>query len=118
MKISGDGAKFSKSTNIILTSFAILETQQNILSARGNLQICVYKPIQTILIYHLIYIMFLTGNHTFAAIQGPECYDALSTGLQPCFDTIRSLLDNPSMTVNGLPCTLEFFLGGDYKVIL
>ncbi len=56
------------------------------------------------------------GNYTFAAVRGQEGYDIPSAKLQLCIDEIHSLLDHPIMTVDGVPCALEFFLGGDYKV--
>lgn len=35
VKISGDGARFSKSSNLILMSFALPQLQENILSGAG-----------------------------------------------------------------------------------
>jgi hypothetical protein len=43
VKISGDGARFSKSSNLILMSFSLPELQENILSGAGIVIIILYS---------------------------------------------------------------------------
>ena len=43
VKISGDGARFSKSSNLILMSFSLPELQKNILSGAGIIHAHIYS---------------------------------------------------------------------------
>ncbi|KAL5497013.1 hypothetical protein EMCRGX_G013406 [Ephydatia muelleri] len=58
IKLSGDGAKFSRCSNFFLVSFAILHLEQRVLSPRDN--------------------------HTVAVVKMPECHDILATTLNHC----------------------------------
>ena len=57
-----------------------------------------------------------TGNHTFAAMVAEESYSSISTGFKEVTESINSLLENPSITVNDTTFQLEIILGGDHKV--
>ena len=57
-----------------------------------------------------------TGNTTFAAVVGNEDYDTLKEALSPVLLQMNTLLTSPTVEVEGSTHTVEFFLGGDYKV--
>lgn len=58
----------------------------------------------------------IIGNHTFAGLKADESYENLSGGFGDVMAQLNSLIDNPVIEVNETKYTLEFFLGGDYKV--
>ena len=55
------------------------------------------------------------GNHTVAVIKGEESYEALES-FKPILDDINNLVQNNKIEKAGKSYSLEFFLGGDYKV--
>ena len=67
IKLSGDGAKFSRCSNFFLVSFAILNLEQHVLSPRGKLAISF-----VVAAWHCLW----TDNHTVAVVKMPECQDA------------------------------------------
>lgn len=58
----------------------------------------------------------ITGNHTIAVIKTSEDYDNLRAGLANVTSTVNELIKVGFIMVNGQKVTLEFYLGGDYKV--
>lgn len=113
MKISGDGAKFSKSSNIILLSFSFPGFQQTALSGAGK-QLYVAKP------HHTMLCVLLTenviGNHTFAAINAQENYDTLSSDMNDVMKSINNLVAKPEIEIGDKIYTLDIIMGSDYKV--
>ena len=110
MKISGDGAKFSKSSNIILLSFSLPGFQQAALSGAG-MQHYMYNP------WHYVYVCTLiTGNHTFAAINAQENYDTLSSDMNDVMKSINCLIAKPEVTISGDTYTMDIIMGSEYKV--
>ena len=57
-----------------------------------------------------------TGNHTFTALKAEENYANIKSGMSEVIDTIKELITDPKLTVNGIPYKLNILLGGDYKV--
>lgn len=55
VKISGDGAKMSRTTNFMLLSFSLLETGEKVMSSKGNRTLCI--------------------------VNGPEKYDTLKSSM-------------------------------------
>ena len=55
------------------------------------------------------------GNHTVAVIKGEESYEALES-FKPVLDDINKLIQHNKIEIAGKSYSLEFFLGGDYKV--
>ena len=55
------------------------------------------------------------GNHTVAVIKGEESYEALES-FKPILDDINNLVQHNKIEIAGKSYSLEFFLGGDYKV--
>ena len=49
---------------------------------------------------------------------GKECYDTMAISFKEIFNEINQLISDKSIDVDGKMIQLEFFLGGDYKVIL
>ena len=120
VKLSGDGAKFSKSSNFILLSFSFLDLHSQVLTGRGNKQLL--WSIEPTLILQTIH---NTGNNTFAAVCADESYWSLKEGLEPVLDEINAIVKPPTsssnctaLDVEGTTYELECFLGGDYKVKL
>ena len=91
VKLSGDGARMTRSTNFKMFSFALLQ-QGNVMSSKSN--------------------------RTVAIINGKEDYQTLKTALPDFFDEVNSLIETGSLLVDGNKVKLEFFLGGDYKFLL
>ena len=58
----------------------------------------------------------ITGNHTIAVIKTSEDYDNLRAGLANVTSTVNELIKAGFIMINGKKVTLEFYLGGDYKV--
>ena len=57
------------------------------------------------------------GNHTFAVVRGMENYHLLKDGFKPVLQEIQELIKKKVVEVKGEIYELDFFLGGDYKVI-
>ena len=91
VKLSGDGARMTRSTNFMMFSFALLQ-QGNVMSSKSN--------------------------RTVAIINGKEDYQTLKTALPDFFDEVNFLIETGSLLVDGNEVKLEFFLGGDYKFLL
>jgi hypothetical protein len=92
VKISGDGANMTRSSNFILMSFAILQSTDDVLAAKGN--------------------------HTIAVVKGKEDYDVLKHCFRDVFNDINDMLREKKLDLGEDTVNLEFFLGGDYKFIL
>ena len=60
----------------------------------------------------------LLGNHAFAIVCGKECYESIAKSFQEVFREINELVAAGEIEVNGHRIPLEFFLGGDYKVMI
>lgn len=92
VKISGDGANMTRSSNYILMTFALLDASEDIMAAKGN--------------------------HTIAVVRGKEDYDTLKDSFKDVFQEINEMVAQEKIAVNEGTVNLEFFLGGDYKFIL
>ena len=92
IKISGNGAKITHSSNFVLLSLSLLQQKDAVMSARGN--------------------------HTIAVVKGEEKYDTLKESFQKFFDEINALNRSKKLTIDGRDYNVELFLGGDYKFIL
>jgi hypothetical protein len=91
VKLSGDGARMTRSTNFMMFSFALFQ-QNNVMSSKSN--------------------------RSVAIINGKEDYETLMTALPDFFDEVNSLIEKGTLLVDGKEVKLEFFLGGDYKFLL
>lgn len=92
IKISGDGARMTRNSSFILTSFALLDLGDDVMAAKGN--------------------------HTIAVVKGKENYSTLQESFGDVFQEINKLNSEKKIKVNDRVINLEFFLGGDYKFIL
>ena len=92
VKLSGDGARMSRTTNFMMMSFTLLQLNESVMSPKHN--------------------------RTVAIINGPEKYATLKASLSPFFREVNELISNGSTTVDGQNVQLEFFLGGDMKFLL
>lgn len=92
IKINGDGARMTQNSNFVLLSFSILQTDEEVMTAKGN--------------------------RTLAILNGKEDYSSLKESFGSIFDEINSMISDTKITVNGHELETEFFLGGDYKHIL
>ena len=57
------------------------------------------------------------GNHTIAIVKGKEEYDTLKESLANIINEVNKLVEEGHLMVNGQKVDLEFYMGGDYKVI-
>ena len=92
IKISGDGAKMTNNSNFILLSFAILQTGESVMSAKGN--------------------------RTIGIVNGKEDYSTIKESFGDIISEINKLVAARKVNVEGKNINIEFFLGGDYKFIL
>ena len=89
VKISGDRARMTRNTTFIILSFALLQNNSHLMSARGN--------------------------NTIAIVKGSENYITLKESFANVFSDINDLNSMTKITINGKEIKLEFFLGGDYE---
>lgn len=61
---------------------------------------------------------FIVGNHAFAILCGKECYESMAESFKEVFGEINKIISEGGIDVDGEKIQLEFFLGGDYKVVL
>ena len=92
VKLSGDGARMSRTTNFMMMSFTLLQLKESVMSSKHN--------------------------RTVAIINGPEKYETLKTALSPLFDEVNQLISKGTISIDGEDIQLEFFLGGDMKFLL
>ena len=97
VKLSGDGAKFSRCSSFFLLSLSLLNLQQRVLSP--------------------LFILFSIDNHTIEVINMPEKYDFLATALDPLLSEIKELMALKMVQVDRKSYESEFYLGGDLKVM-
>jgi hypothetical protein len=92
IKISGDGAQMSRSTNFMMFSFAMLQLDENVMSSKTN--------------------------KTVAIVNGPEKYETMKTSLSDFFCEVNELIEKKTLLVDGEDIELDIFLGGDMKFLL
>ena len=92
IKINGDGARMTRNSNFILLSFSILQTEESVMSAKGN--------------------------RTLGIVNGSESYHTIKESFQSLFREVNDLIATGKITVDGQEVKTEFYLGGDYKFIL
>ena len=90
MKISGDGARMTRTSNYILMSFGKLQSSDDIMSAKGNHTTAVVK-----------------GNHTTAVVKGKEDYDLLRECFADVFRDINKVVTEKKIDLNGETVNLE-----------
>ena len=92
IKINGDGARMTRNSNFILLSFSILQTEESVMSAKGN--------------------------RTLGIVNGTESYHTIKESFQSLFNEVNDLTAKGKMNVDGQEIKTELYLGGDYKFIL
>lgn len=90
VKLSGDGARMTRSTNFMMFSFALLQ-KPNVMSSKSN--------------------------RTVAIVNGKEEYETLASSLKDFFQEVNSLIEQGAILIDGQKVKLEFFLGGDFKFL-
>ncbi|XP_048580720.1 uncharacterized protein LOC125561179 [Nematostella vectensis] len=91
VKISGDGAKMSRTTNFMILSFSLLQSGE-------------YNASK--------------GNHTIGIVNGPEQYETLKVSYNSLIKDINEHVKAKKVTLGDKEIPLEFFLGGDLKFLL
>ena len=92
IKLSGDGAQMSRSTNFMMFSFSLPQLDETVMSAKGN--------------------------RTVAIVNGPEKYETLKTSFSDLFGKVHELIRNKTIPIDGEDLELYFFLGGDMQFLL
>lgn len=92
IKISGDGAQMSRSTNFMMFSFALLQLDEGVMSSKSN--------------------------RTVAIVNGPEKYETMKISLSNFFCEVNELIRQKTILIDGENIELDFFLGGDMKFLL
>ena len=82
----------TNNSNFILLSFAILQTGESVMSAKGN--------------------------RTIGIVNGKEDYSTIKESFGDIISEINRLVAAGKVNVEGTNINIEFFLGGDYKFIL
>ena len=111
VKLSGDGAQFSRSSHYVLLSFSFPGLAGDVLCGSGKLTVC--RLLDTTV--YCQYVLLL-GNHTFAAVKGSESYELLSSAFAPVFQELNEAIVNPCVEINGVHYELDLVFGSDYKV--
>ena len=75
VKIPGDGARMTRNSSFILTSFALLHSDDEVMAAKGN--------------------------HTIAVVKGKEDYNTLGKSFADVFKDINSLISKKKIEVGG-----------------
>ena len=92
IKLTGDGAQMSRSTNFMMFSFSLVQLDETVMSAKGN--------------------------RTVAIVNGPAKYETLKTSFSDFFGEVNELTRNKTIPIDGEDVDLDFFLGGDTKFLL
>jgi len=92
VKVSMDGAKMSRTTNFLILSFSLLQNKKDAMSSKGN--------------------------RTIAVVNGPEDYHTVCDSLKKSLEEINKFIAQKSIDIDGKNYALDFFLGGDYKILL
>jgi hypothetical protein len=82
----------TRNSNFILLSFALLQSSEDVMAAKGN--------------------------HTIAVVNGKEDYSTLKRCFKNVFRDINELVSQKEIVVDGKNVHLELFLEGDYKFLL
>ena len=86
VKISGDGARMSRTTNFMMFSFALLQSKESVMSSKSN--------------------------RTVAIVNGPEKYDTIKSSLTLFFQEVNELIDKQSISIDGKEIKLVFLRWG------
>ena len=63
-------------------------------------------------------VFFLSSdNHTIAVVKMSESHEMLAATLSPVLDEVKGLMESRKIQVRGTTFELEFYLGGDLKVV-
>ena len=92
VKLSGDGARMSRSTNFMMISFALIQCNEKVMSSKSN--------------------------RTVAIVNGSENYETLKESLSNLFREINELITTGTILIDREHVKLECFLGGDMKFLL
>jgi len=82
----------SRTTNFMMFSFTLLQAKESILSSKSN--------------------------RTVAIINGPEKYETMKMSLKHFFKEVNELIEKGQITADGKDVSVNFFLGGDMKLLL
>ena len=91
IKLSGDGARMSRTTNFMMFSFTLLQNNESVMSSKSN--------------------------RTVAIVNGPEKYCTMKESLSTFFEEINALKEKGTLLVDDKEIKLNFFLG-DLKFLL
>jgi len=83
VKLSGDGAKMSRTTNFMMFSFTLLQLGERVMSPKSN--------------------------RTIAIVNGHEECKTLQASFLPIFNEINQLIEKGTLTVNENEIKLDFF---------
>ena len=89
IKINGDGAQMTHNSSFVLLSFSILQTGDQVVTAKGN--------------------------RALAVLNGKEDYNSMKESFGSIFSEINSMITGAKITVGDTEIEKELFLGGDYK---
>ena len=86
VKISGDGVRLTRNTTFIILSFALLQNNSHLMSARGN--------------------------NTITIVKGSENYETLKESFANVFSDINDQNSMTKITIYGKEIKLEILFGG------
>lgn len=107
VKISGDGAPFSRLSSFILLSYSLPSLEES-LSSKCGLQL------------HYIIILHNNnlGNYTIAIIKGKESYDVMEEGFAPVLEEINSIVRKGYVMIGEKRVQVAMYFGGVIKLVL
>ena len=109
VKISMDGAQYSRSSSFCLLSFSIFNREYTLSPASKFLAKNCENP------YYMNEYMY-TDMHTVAVMQAEETYGNLAMSFQSVFGEINNMVKNPVLTIYEQSYNVIFYLCCDYKV--
>jgi hypothetical protein len=86
IKINGDGARMTRNSSYIILSFSLLQTGQDVMSAKGN--------------------------RTIAVVDSDENYVTLKIAFRSGFDKLNRLIEDGFIEVEEQKLNTEFLSGG------
>uniref|UniRef100_A0A1X7T8Z9 Uncharacterized protein n=2 Tax=Amphimedon queenslandica TaxID=400682 RepID=A0A1X7T8Z9_AMPQE len=91
IKLSGDGAPFTRLSSFIILSFSLPSLDFSLSS---------------------------TSNYTFAVIKGKESYHLMKEELAPVLVEVNQIIQRGYLIIKGKRIEINLLLGGDYKFLL
>ncbi|XP_066913541.1 uncharacterized protein [Clytia hemisphaerica] len=92
LKVSGDGTKLTRKSNLVVLSYSVIESTGSQLKS--------------------------SGNNAIGVGMGSESYECVKESFADVIKDINDMAINPKITVDGKELDVNLIIGGDYKFLL